>query len=1310
MILLNLPVAALSVRADGDEQPAAPEERSYTLYWDKENDEVVLKEGDTVISDGSYLYPGTISLVTSGGEGDTTFHIIWNNGDPQNVTSDEYTLAHYAKFRWIGHQFKDLNSLESSDTIDIALDTAYHVTVSSNIWCDFEITLGDIHERYTDIRDRMKISDYDPDDYGEPVTFDFDDEITAFEAEMYHTPEDIGNDNPDYDHFRFTGFEINGEPMTEYFRYALNHFEATNLTSSDSFDPGNGLINIKISGDATHGSTIEWADSTVPEEHIHPNLISEHCVFDHGSAEILAVLDDDGEEISQYYDLDNCKDEYGNGGIIVESGYQIVFKLIPEYGYQLYSVNENGFPNKVPTCSTDNSQACIYNFQVHDNCVHFSSTFRREPDILDAEHTNEVPEGRVDLSDANLSGGTGLVTVSDIDEAAYADAQWDNGLEAQEFFNIDLTNRYRIANTDDQYWENEIHELSDDGTAAIALELGDDFVPVNDNIQVIHIPTIIDPETLEETAGEPEYLDTTYDPGTHTVYFTTTGFSDYIIGSTDEEVPGVDQEIIDNINNQDQFDDQEFHPEYTVDKVGNEYQLVWYEYPEDGPAEIKIVDYGRPIEDDALIRIADSIDLPVTVMVGEAVRDPGDNNIYTFGEWLSFDSIEVNENGIIVHFEPNDNPYFAPQYTIVRQGEGYGLASFQINEEDPEGEPVPVFKSIDDQIEDDAEIRLDGGLNINVTYKLDGNVVPQVENEDFVCLRHFAFYKGIEETETGIIVNFVSCWVVQLDSPVGFDVTVLDEAGQPVIPFDCGDDFAYPFTPDMEINERGEEFYTVCLIFNEKPYKAVICGHDSILTEIIDEGYEVNPVGDNEIYYPTEDECGYVWVRIGGYSILDSGCVNDFYFECEGLSAEEAGRYVIAVNDINDLSENDIASINSIVEGLFSDGYSNTVQLFLIDISLYKDGEQGTIHDPGFSVTITLQLDSPLDLEDGESIALIHFLENGDPEVIEAAYDADNLTLTFVTSTFSPFLGCKLTPEEDIPEDNPGTETTTPAITTPVTPAPSGTETTPGTGNTGTSVTPTPAEDDSGTRRGVEAFVERLYTVALGRNPDPAGQQDWVDAIRERGQTGADVARGFLYSPEFINKDCSNEVFVQTLYQTFFDRAADPAGLEAWVGVLDGGESRQDVIEGFINSTEWANLCLFYGIRSGGTGVPSIEIEPNDDIIAFCTRLYTTCLGRNADQNGLMAWARQLANQRDTGAGAARGFFFSEEFLGRNVDNDEYVRRLYLTFMGREPDEAGYNAWVAQLDSGISREEVFEGFVGSQEFTRLCAYYGIVRG
>ena len=275
------------------------------------------------------------------------------------------------------------------------------------------------------------------------------------------------------------------------------------------------------------------------------------------------------------------------------------------------------------------------------------------------------------------------------------------------------------------------------------------------------------------------------------------------------------------------------------------------------------------------------------------------------------------------------------------------------------------------------------------------------------------------------------------------------------------------------------------------------------------------------------------------------------------------------------------------------------------------------------------------------------------------------------------------------------------APSTPVSPAPS-VPSTPSTPSTPS------APAASTTEGGVAGFVERLYTVALGRASDANGKAAWINAIRN-GESGAEAAKGFLFSDEFMNKNMSNGDFVTTLYRVFFDRQPDAAGHAAWVAALERGESKQDVIMGFINSTEWANVCVKYGIRSGGTGTANITIEPNDQVIAFATRLYTTCLKRTPDQNGLRAWALQLANLRDTGTNAAHGFFFSDEMNNAGISNEEFVTRLYLTFMDRNPDQAGFNAWVGQLNSGVSREEVFQGFAQSTEFGTICANYGIIR-
>ena len=241
-------------------------------------------------------------------------------------------------------------------------------------------------------------------------------------------------------------------------------------------------------------------------------------------------------------------------------------------------------------------------------------------------------------------------------------------------------------------------------------------------------------------------------------------------------------------------------------------------------------------------------------------------------------------------------------------------------------------------------------------------------------------------------------------------------------------------------------------------------------------------------------------------------------------------------------------------------------------------------------------------------------------------------------------------------------------------------------------------------------FVERLYTVALNRASEKAGKDYWIDEITSGRRTGGDCAHYFLIdAPEFLNRKLSVEAFVETLYRTFFGRNSESAGKAYWVSeIKDGRKTRADVINGFIDSTEWCNICARYGVRSGA---PSAKAEiPSPNAKGFATRLYTCCLGRDPEEGGLKYWSLALTNLEKTGAEAAKQFFESEEFQNMRTSNTEYVTRLYRTFMGREPETDGLNYWVGELVKGRSRLYVMAGFASSQEFTNICKKYGIERG
>ena len=256
---------------------------------------------------------------------------------------------------------------------------------------------------------------------------------------------------------------------------------------------------------------------------------------------------------------------------------------------------------------------------------------------------------------------------------------------------------------------------------------------------------------------------------------------------------------------------------------------------------------------------------------------------------------------------------------------------------------------------------------------------------------------------------------------------------------------------------------------------------------------------------------------------------------------------------------------------------------------------------------------------------------------------------------------------------------------------------------------PQPATPEPTKEPSFEDFIERMYVVALNRESEPEGKAFWMDKVKNEGFTGGRVAIGFLIeAPEFLNRGLTDEQFVEVLYKTFFDREADEGGKAFWMGHLASDMTREQVVRGFIDSTEWCNLCASFGIKSGA---PNAKAEkPSSNALKFATRLYTCCLGREPDADGLQFWALRLTNLESSGASAAKGFFESQEFQNLNVNDVEYLTRLYRTFMGREPDEGGMTFWLGHLATDMTREQVLKGFAESEEFTNICNQYGIERG
>lgn len=251
-------------------------------------------------------------------------------------------------------------------------------------------------------------------------------------------------------------------------------------------------------------------------------------------------------------------------------------------------------------------------------------------------------------------------------------------------------------------------------------------------------------------------------------------------------------------------------------------------------------------------------------------------------------------------------------------------------------------------------------------------------------------------------------------------------------------------------------------------------------------------------------------------------------------------------------------------------------------------------------------------------------------------------------------------------------------------------------------------------RTKITAFVRRMYNIVLERNAESKGLSSWVSALYNSQADGSDVAKGFVLSPEYVNKNTTDEQFVDTMYLAFMDREADAGGKANWVNVLKRGYSREYVAAGFINSQEFTNICDTYGIKRGTLTADDTRSDSNlyvdyDKVCAYVDSLYKNILKRNADQAGKDDWVYRIRTHQMGAAEVARiGFFTSTEYLNKNTSNEQFLTDIYAAFFNRQPDSAGYNYWLARMAEGYTRDQVIlEGFGQSQEFNNLLRSYGL---
>ena len=206
---------------------------------------------------------------------------------------------------------------------------------------------------------------------------------------------------------------------------------------------------------------------------------------------------------------------------------------------------------------------------------------------------------------------------------------------------------------------------------------------------------------------------------------------------------------------------------------------------------------------------------------------------------------------------------------------------------------------------------------------------------------------------------------------------------------------------------------------------------------------------------------------------------------------------------------------------------------------------------------------------------------------------------------------------------------------------------------------------------GNEAYITQLYRNTLGRDPDAGGLAYWV------GQMNAGLTRGqmllaFADSQEFQDR-MAPEIEVVRLYHLLFDRMPTTEEYDNWLGFVRG----YDQTETILSSTEFTTL------HAGGLTQPE-----------YVDAVFAGFLLKPADPGSRNYYSGLLTGGSLTRAELIHQIMDSGEFRTTVVP----VTRHYLSVFLRAPDIVGSTHWTNQMRAGLGYTQLSQVFADSAEF------------
>ena len=122
--------------------------------------------------------------------------------------------------------------------------------------------------------------------------------------------------------------------------------------------------------------------------------------------------------------------------------------------------------------------------------------------------------------------------------------------------------------------------------------------------------------------------------------------------------------------------------------------------------------------------------------------------------------------------------------------------------------------------------------------------------------------------------------------------------------------------------------------------------------------------------------------------------------------------------------------------------------------------------------------------------------------------------------------------------------------------------------------------------------------------------------------------------------------------------------------------------------TEYNDLEITFKLENGlltrykiNTFTTKQAVEPPTGKVAeFVSKIYLVSLGRQPEVEGWKFWVQKLESKELTVTQFIYGLMKEDEFINRYLNKEDFIKMMYQIVVGRDPEEEGQKYWIGKYD------------------------------